>query len=63
MVSTEIPLDFEFLLEVRLKLRVDILDDGPERVLLVDLVAVTDRVAQCQLQLDIRLLQLVGVGP
>ena len=50
MVRSEVPLDFEFLLQVVFKLFVDVIYDGLEAVLLVDLVAVPNRVADGQLQ-------------
>ena len=50
MVSSEIPLDLELLLEIVFELFVDVVYNGLEAVLLVDLVAVADRVANGQLK-------------
>ena len=49
VVGREGPLDLELLLQVVLELGVDVVDDGLEAVLLVDLVPVADRVAKRQL--------------
>lgn len=50
------------LLFLTLKLVVDVVHDGLEGVLLVDLVAEADGVADSQLQLHVRLVQVVGRG-
>ena len=49
VVRREGPLDLQFLLQVVLKLRVDVVDDRLEAVLLVDLVSVADGIAQSKL--------------
>ncbi len=61
VVDGQVALDFQLLLEILLVLVVDVVDNRLEAVLLVHLVAVTDRVAERQLQLDVGLLELVGV--
>jgi hypothetical protein len=49
-------------LQEGLELAVDVVEDGAEAVLLVDLVAVADGVDEGQLEVDVALLELVGVG-
>lgn len=54
-------LNFQFLLQIRFKLWIDVVNDGLEWIILVDLIAVADRIANGQFQADTTLLQLVGV--
>ena len=56
----KVPLDFEFLLEVELKLLVDVLYDGSAAILFVDLVTETLRAHNHQPKTNIALLQLFG---
>ncbi len=49
-------------LQEGLELAVDVVEDGAEAVLLVDLVAVADSVDEGELEVDVALLELVGVG-
>ena len=51
VVLGDVAPDLELLLEVRLELGVDVVDDRLEAVLLVDLVAVADRVAEGELEI------------
>ena len=62
VIHGQIPLDLELLLQVGLELAVNVVDDGAEAVLLVDLVAVADGVDEGELEVDVALLELVGVG-
>ena len=62
VIHGQIPLDLELLLQVGLELAVNVVDDGAEAVLLVDLVAVADGVDERKLEVDVALLELVGVG-
>ena len=62
VIRGQIPLDLQLLLQVELELPVDVVHDGLERVLLVDLVAVAHRVANGHFQLHRTLLQLVSRG-
>lgn len=41
--------DLQFFLKISFKLRVEMVDDGLEGIVLVDLVAIADGVADCQL--------------
>lgn len=61
MARRQRSLDLQLLLQVRLELCVDIVDDRLERIVLVDLIAIADGVADRQLESDGLLLQLVGV--
>lgn len=54
-------LDLQLLLQIRLKLRIDIVDDCLKRIVLVDLIAIADSVADGQLQTNGLLLQLISV--
>lgn len=56
MECHKLPLDFELLSEVSLKLLVDVIDDGTATVLLVDLVPIPGSAHYRQTQLDIALL-------
>ena len=51
VVLGDVAPDLELLLEIRLELGVDVVDDRLEAVLLVDLVAVADRVAEGELEI------------
>ena len=62
VIHGQSPLDPELLLQVGLELAVNVVDDGAEAVLLVDLVAVADGVDERKLEVDVALLELVGVG-
>lgn len=62
VVGRQRTFNFEFLLQVSLKLRVEMIDNGFERVVFVDLVAVADGVANSKLQSNVAFLQLVGLS-
>lgn len=62
MVGRQRTFNLEFLLQVSLKLRVEMIDNGFERVVFVDLVAVADGVANSKLQSNVAFLQLVGLS-
>jgi len=61
VVHGEVPLNLQLLLQEGLELAVDVVEDGAEAVLLVDLVAVADGVDEGELEVDVALLELVGV--
>lgn len=53
------PFDFQLLLQIRFELRVNVVDDRFERIVLVDLITISNGVADGQLQAYAFLLQLV----
>jgi len=61
MISRKIALNLQFLLQVSFKLSVYIINDCFEAVLLVDLIAITDRIDNGQFQSDIAFLKLVSM--
>ncbi len=61
VVHGEVPLNLQLLLQEGLELAVDVVEDGAEAVLLVDLIAVADGVDEGELEVDVALLELVGV--
>jgi hypothetical protein len=61
VVGRQRAFDLQLLLKIRFELRVEMVDDSLERIILVDLVAISDSIADGQLQSDVALLQLVSL--
>jgi hypothetical protein len=61
VISRKIALDLQFLLQVSFKLSVYVINDCLEAVLLVDLIAITDRIDNGQFQPDIAFLKLISM--
>lgn len=53
--------DFQLLLQISLELGINVIDDCFEWIVFVYLIAVADRIANCQLQTNAALLQFVRV--
>lgn len=61
MTCRQRPFNFQLFLQIRFKLRIDVINNRLERIVLIDLIAVSNRIANGQLQADTFLLQLIRV--